>query len=168
MRKNFLTNLLFCVVLGGLVIPFGGHLTHALGRRGLFAAPARPSPEAARLLPRVHLVNYSLEEKPGHLINATFYVRNDSPLGIKNLTVDCEFYDRQRQYVDHKLWLLVGVIPAGKSMMHASHYKRFINSTAQETLCRLVDLEVDRPPFFHLKRHRPHPGDHRVAPSRHE
>jgi len=152
MRIRFWANVGLCVLLG-LGVVFGiSRFSSALTPKGLLVSEPEPSPEAAALMDKVRLLDYNLSEQPGHMVRADFVVRNTSDRDVKNIEVLCEFFDGQHNYVDRKLWLLSGRVPAGKTMQHQSVSKRYINSRTAALQCRLTDFALVSEPAFVLHR----------------
>ncbi len=152
MGSKFWANVALCVFLGIVVVLGLSRLSSALTPKGLFVEEPQPSPEAAPLLSRVRLEDYGLSEGPGQMVRARFVVRNGSDRDIRDIDVLCEFYDRSGRYVDRKLWLLADPVPAGKTVERSSVERRFINTRAGGTRCRIADFHLVKEPFFRLHR----------------
>lgn len=161
MGSRFWANVALCVVLGILAVLGLTRLSSALTPKGLLATEPEPSPEVAALMRKVRLVDYRLSERPGHMVRAAFYVQNESDRDIKNISILCEFFDRNGRYVDRKLWLLADTVPAGKSDRHTMEQRRFVNTRANGLRCRLADFQVVEPPWFRVHRvEEGHGGEH--------
>lgn len=152
MGKKFWANLALCVVLGGLFVFGITSISSALTPKGLFVTEPEPSAEVAALLANVQLVNYNLSEDPNRIVRAGFVVRNSSEQDVKNLSVQCEFFDPKGKFLDRKTWLLSGKVPAGKTMTQNTISKRFVHSQAKGMQCKLVDFDLVQEPAFVLHR----------------
>jgi len=152
MDRSYWANVIFCLILGFLIIFAVTNINSALTPKGLLARDAKPSAEAASLLPKVVLTGYNVGENSGHMVRADFYVRNNSTKDVKNLDVLCEFYNDKGRYLDRKLWTLSETVPAGKTIQHSSVSKRFVNSGTRALTCRITDFQVVETPFFTLHR----------------
>jgi len=152
MGKKIWANLVLCVVLGGL-FAFGiTSVSSALTAKGLFVTEPEPTAEVAGLLANVQLVNYNLSEDPNRMVRADFVVRNSSEQDVKNLSVQCEFFDPEGKFLDRKTWLLSGSLPAGKTITQNTISKRFVHSQAKGMQCQLVDFALVQEPAFVLHR----------------
>ena len=152
MNRSNWANVALCVILGLLIVFAVTRFSSALTPKGLLVSEEKPSAEAAALLPKVVLAGYNVGESTGHMVNAEFYVRNNSDEDVKNLDILCEFYNDKGAYMDRKFWTLTGPVPAGKSIQHSSISKRFINSRTRHLNCRITDLQVAEASFFTLHR----------------
>ncbi len=164
MGKKFWANLALCILIGGLFTFAVTSISSALTPKGLFVTEPKPSAEIAALMPEVQLVNYKLAESPGQLVHADFVVRNSSDQDIRDLKVLCEFYGADGKFMDRKIWLLSGKIPAGETMEHKSLSRRFVNTRARGLQCSLVDFDIVQAPSFVLHRSS---GGHEEAAGEH-
>jgi hypothetical protein len=152
MGKKFWANVILCVFIGGVLSVVLTNISSALTPKGLLVSDPEPSPEAAALMSKVVLADYSLSEDPGHMVKGEFVVNNGSGVDVKNIDVLCEFFDKNGTYLDREQWLLSGQVPAGKAMRHSSIARRFVNTATQSTKCRIIDFQVASAPFFELHR----------------
>jgi hypothetical protein len=97
-------------------------------------------------------VDYRLSEDENKIVQAGFVVSNSSEQDVKNLNVQCEFFDADGKFLDRKTWLLQGPVPAGKVMKQQTLSRRFVNSHAKGMECKLVNFALVEAPDFVLHR----------------
>jgi len=150
MSRQFWANLAVCVVLGSLVIFAVSRMSSALTPKGLLVGEPQPSEGAAPLMPHVRLADYLIDETGDHVYEANFRIRNNSPRDVKNIRVLCEFLDGRKEYVDRKWWLLSETVPSGSEVGLTTVAKRFINTRARISDCRIADFQLVTEPLFTL------------------
>ena len=152
MTKQFWANLALSGALAAVAIFSAVNFSSALTPHGLLAFDAKPSAEAAALLPQVVLANYEVSEDPNQVVTGNFFVRNNSGKDVKNIDVMCEFSNEQGLYVDHKKWTLAQTVPAGQTVRLAQSARQFVNTNARALNCRIADFQLVQEPFFALAR----------------
>lgn len=152
MSKQFWANLALCVLLGSLAIFAAANLSSALTPRGLLAGECKPSAEAAALMPEVVLAKFEVGESLDRVVEANFYVQNKSDRDIKNIAVQCEFFDEHGSYVDQERWTLFETVPAGQSIRLSQAAKRFVSTRARALNCKIADFQQVKEPFYSLER----------------
>jgi hypothetical protein len=148
--KKFWANIIVCVVLAG-----GASLVLAnasLTPKGLQILQIKPSAETAALMDKVVLADYRLGAGAEQQVMGEFVVNNTSDKEVKNITVACEFFDKDGKYLDREQWLLSGTIPVGKAMRHVSATRRYVNTSSKSLKCAVTDFTVAKAPFFQLHR----------------
>ncbi len=161
MGKKYWANLILCVILGGLFVFGITSVSSALTPKGLFYTEPEPSAEVAAFVDDVKLVDYKLSEDENKIVQAGFVVRNSSEQDVKNLNVQCEFFDAGGKFLDRKTWLLQGPVPAGKDMKQQTLSRRFVNSHAKGMECKLVNFALVEAPAYVLHRvEGGHGGEH--------
>lgn len=153
MTRQYWANLALCLVLGALAIFSVTQFGSALTARGLFVSDPEPSPEAEKMLQDVVLKRYQITEGLEKMVEADFYIQNDSVQNVKNITVYCEFYDENGLYRDRQFWKLAETIPAKQAVKISLVDKRFINTGSRTLNCSITDLQVVTKPVFTLDRH---------------
>ena len=152
MTKQFWANLALCLFLGALATFAVTRLHSALTPEGLLVSEPEPSAEAAPLLAKVLLTRYDVSQDADHLVQADFYVQNDTDRDIKDINVLCKFYNVRDGYMDRKWWTLDKTVPAGQKVKISSSTRSFINTRAQALNCRIADFQIAEKPFFTLNR----------------
>lgn len=145
MNTKKTANIILCIFLGtaaaiGLVV-----CSSALSPKGLFMGGKSVSPTISSLKGEITLKMYELGQDPSNWVKAAFLIDNSSNKDVKNLKVQCEFFDEEGRYCDTDLWLLYGTVPAGKQLIHRSLNRKFINSRSANLRCELVDLKIVPP-----------------------
>lgn len=157
MTKQFWANLALCTILAIVAIFFVIRAGSALTPKGLFVDEPEPSAEAAALLDKVELVQYEILKDPEKMVEASFFVQNDSDQDIDDITIVCDFYDKEdvesAEFRDRKIWKFAQAVPAGSHGELTSVAKRFIHSDAKAYDCSIADFEVVSESFFTLERH---------------
>jgi hypothetical protein len=120
--------------------------------RGLLAKAPQPSSGIEKLVDQVVLTQYNAGEDAGHMVKAEFQVQNTSDQDVRNITVSCDFFDETGRYLDNKMWLIDGVVPAGKTIQQVFVDKRYVNTRAMALNCKIVDLKAAVTPLFALHR----------------
>ncbi len=160
--KKFWANIIICSVLAG-----GASLVLAnasLTPKGLQFLQSEPSAETAALMDKVVLADYRLGAGAEQQVMGEFVVNNTSDKDIKNITVACDFFDKNGKYLDRELWLLSGTIPVGKAMRHVSTNRRYVNTGSESLKCAVTDFSVASAPFIQLHRATGgHGGGHEAA-----
>ena len=152
MGKKFWANIFLCVFIGIVLSLVLANIGSALTPKGVLAPDFKPSAEAAALLDKVVLADYTLSEDPGRMVSSEFIVTNTSGKDIKNVDILCEFFDGTGKYLDREEWLLSGTVPDGKTMRHNSAARRYVNTSSKNMKCNIVNFQVASAPFFQLHR----------------
>jgi hypothetical protein len=152
MTKDFWANLALCVFLGILAIFAVTKISSALTPKGLLVGEPQPSVKAAPLLPDVLLTRYQLGETPDRVVEADFYVQNNSGHDVKNIRILCEFYDDGNNFMDRKWWILNEVVPSGREVRISTADRRYVNTRSHSLSCEIADLQPVEEPFFVLHR----------------
>jgi hypothetical protein len=152
MGKKFWANILLCVFIGIVLSLVLANIGSALTPKGILASDPKPSAVAAALFDKVVLADYNLSEDQGQMVTGDFIVTNTSGREVKNINVQCEFFDGDGKYLDREEWLLSGRVPTGKTMRHTSVARRYVNTASKNMKCSIVDFEVAHAPFFVLHR----------------
>lgn len=173
MGKKFWANIFLCVFIGIVLSLVLANIGSALTPKGVLPPHFEPSAEAAALMDKVVLSDYTLTEAPGQMVSGKFVVTNTSGQDIKNVDVLCEFFDGSGKYLDREQWLLSGTVPTGKTMSHSSVARRFVNTASKKMKCSIVNFKVAEAPFFQLHRVEGEHGEatadegHGAAPAHH-
>lgn len=153
MTRQYWANMVFCIVVGALVIFSVTKIGSALTPKGLFASDPKPSPEAEKILKDVVLTKFQLGEGLNNMVEADFYIQNKTDNNIKNVNVLCEFFDEKGMYRDRETWILAETIPAMHVLKISSISKRYVNTGARALNCSITDFQLVRKPAFTLERH---------------
>lgn len=167
MTKNFWANLALCVFLGALAVFAVTKINSVLTPKGLLVTEPKPSAEAVSLLPDVVLSRYQVGETADRVVEADFYVQNNSGHDVKNIQVLCEFYDPRNNYMDREWWILNETVPSGREVKISSAARRYINTNSHSLACEITDLQPVSEPFFALHRASPAGGHGSDAGSEH-
>ncbi len=141
MGKDFWANMIFCLVLAVFAIFAVTRIGSALTPKGLLAGEPRPSAEAAPLLKEVGITQYRIIMDRGHRVAAHFYIRNNSPVDVKNVSILCDFYDQSGNFMDREKWILSQTFPAGEEKKSSSVLESFVNMNGASD-CRVTDLQI--------------------------
>ena len=87
MGKKFWAKIILCVFIGGVASVVLARIPSALTPKGVLVSDPEPSAEAAPLMNKVRLADYSLSEDPGHMVKGEFVVNNSSEKDIENVDV---------------------------------------------------------------------------------
>ncbi len=152
MDKQYWANMALCVLLGGLAIFSAANISSALTPKGLLAFEQEPSAEAKKLLQDVKLIKFEAGEDTSHSVRAQFSVKNGSDQDVKNIKVQCEFFDSNGKYLDQESWIIGVTVPAGNAKMYSSVTKRFVHTKAKALDCKIKDLQVAEKSIFTIHR----------------
>ena len=153
MTRQYWANLALCIVLGALAIFSVTHVGSALTPQGLFMSKSTPSPEAEKLLKDVVMTKYKIGESPDKMVEADFYIQNNSSQSVKNIIVECDFVGENGKHSDRETWNLSETIPAKHQAKISSVTKRFVNTRSEAMSCSIVDIQAVKKPAFALERH---------------
>jgi hypothetical protein len=153
MTRQYWANLALCIVLGALAIFFVTQVGSALTPKGLFVSEPKPSHEAEKMLQDVVLTKYQIGESLGKMVEADFYIQNNSGQSVKNVSVLCEFFDENGVYRDREIWKLAETISAQHQLKISSISRRFVNTGARALHCSITDFQLVKKPAFTLDRH---------------
>lgn len=153
MTRQYWANLALCIVLGALAIFGLTQVGSALTPKGLFVSEPKPSHEAEQMLHDVLLTKYQIGESLKNMVEADFYIQNNSAHSVKNVRVSCEFFDEKEMYKDRETWKLAETIPAQQHVKISSVSRRFVNTSAQALNCSITDFQLVKKPAFTLDRH---------------
>jgi len=153
MTREYWANFILCIFLAIVAIFAVTRFGTVLTPKGLLVSEPEPSEEASSLLPDVHLLQFGLFQGDNNQITADFYIRNDSGRDVKNVNVQCEFFDENGKYLDREEWILYHTFPAGTEERFATVSDVFINTGGRGPVdCKVTDLALVREPFFKLHR----------------
>jgi hypothetical protein len=153
LTRQYFANLALCIILGALVIFSVTQVSSALTPKGLFICESRPSHDAEKMMQDLILARYQIGESSKNMVEAEFYIQNNSSQNVKNISVACDFFDENEKFRDRKSWKLAETIPAQNQLKIVSHSKRFVNTQARKLNCSITDFQLVKSSFFTLDRH---------------
>jgi hypothetical protein len=162
MTKEYWANLILCGFLLILAVFAMTRIGSVLKPKGLFVGEPEPAKEAASLLKKIRLTQFSFTQGEDHKVTADFYIRNNSTEDVKNLHVTCDLYDQNGVYMDREKWILFHTFPGAKEEKYTSVSQRLMNLKGPVE-CQIIDLEPVQEPFFKL--HRSAGGGHGASHS---
>ena len=154
MTGKYMANLALCLVLGALVIFSVTQVGSALTPKGLFMSELEPSHQAEKMKQDVVLTKYQIVKTvKNNMVEADFYIINDSDHDINNISVSCDFFDENREFRDRKVWKLAEIIPGQNQKRITSVSRRYMNTNVKNSACLITDFQLVKSSFFTLDRH---------------
>jgi len=154
MTRKYLANLALCIVLGALAIFSVTHVGSALTPKGLFVSEPEPSHEAEKMMQDVILAKYQIVKSvKNKMVEADFYIQNNSTLSVKNVNVSCDFFDENKKFKDKKVWKLAETIPGQNQVKITSVSKIYLNTNVKNSACLVTDFQLVKESVFTLNRH---------------
>ena len=153
MTREYFANLALCIVLGAVAIFSVTQVGSALTPKGLFVSEPEPSHDAKKMMQDVILTRYQIGESTKNMVEAEFYIQNNSSQSVKNINVSCDFFDETGKFRDKKGWKLAETIPGQNQKKIVSNSKRFVNTGARALNCAITDFQLAKESFFTLNRH---------------
>lgn len=153
MTRQYFANLALCIVLGAVAIFSVTQVGSALTPKGLFVSEPEPSHDAKKMMQDVILTRYQIGESSKNMVEAEFYIQNNSSQSVKNITVSCDFFDETGKFRDRKGWKLAETISGQNQKKIVSNSKRFVNTGARALNCSITDFQLAKESFFILDRH---------------
>ena len=154
MTRQFWANLALCLFLGAMVMFSIVKLGSALTPQGLFISDPHPSQDAEKLMKDIVLAKFQIGESQKNMVEADFYIKNNSNKSIKNICIQCEFFDEKGMYRDRQKWVLAEIVPALHELKISTEpKKRFVNTGARAMRCSITDFQLVKKPSFTIERH---------------
>lgn len=154
MSRKYMANLALCIVLGGLVIFSVTQVGSALTPKGLFVSELELSHQAEKMKQDVVLTKYQIVKTvKNNMVEADFYIRNDSVHDINNVSVSCDFFDENRKFRDRMVWKSAETIPGQNLVKITSVSRRYMNTNVKNSACLITDFQLVKNSFFTLDRH---------------
>lgn len=109
--------------------------------------PVEQSPTVLHMADKVILEGFDVKfGQVENRVDASFTLRNDSDVEVKNISVYCSFHDSSEKQWGDSRWAFFDTIPSGESLQVSTTDKRFVSHKAlsHKSKCKIVDLAAEQ------------------------
>lgn len=153
MDGTFWGKIAISVFILGLAISAFNTFSTAPDVATILLPPIQVSATAEEMVDTVVLARseVAVQEK-GHLAHAAFAIDNSSRHDIKNIEILCTLVDDAGLEQGRDKWVIYDTIKAHANGVFSSTAKKYVSNRATSSQCRIVDLELAKPPLIAIHR----------------
>ena len=143
MDAKIVGNATICFIVFGSIAFFFQKLHNAPDIVSFLKPPVEQSSAVTQLAENLVLEDYDVKfGQAGNKVDASFSVRNDSDIEVKNISIFCTFHDSSGKQWGDSRWAFFKTIPPGESQQVSVADKRYISHKAlsHKSRCEIVDL----------------------------
>lgn len=146
MDAKIIGNATICIIIFCSIAFFLQKLHNAPDIVTFLKPPVEQSPAVIHLAEKLILEDYDVKfGQVGNKVDASFSLRNDSEVEVKNISIFCTFHDSSGKQWGDSRWAFFKTIPQGESQHISVPDKRYISHRAlsQKSRCEIVDLVAE-------------------------
>lgn len=153
MNGKFWGNLGLSVVILSLVAFGVTKISASPGIEGLLLPEVKIADATEDLLRSVTLVRSAVKVHKGdHRVDAFFGIANGGEHDIKNVSILCTLYDGDGKEQGRDKWIVFDTVKSHRQGMFTFSDKMFVSDRVVRSDCRIVDMEIVKPPFITVHR----------------
>lgn len=146
MNVKIIGNATICFIIFCSIVFFLQKLHNARDIVTFLKPPVEQSPKVVHLADKVFLEKYDIKfGQVANRVDASFSLRNDSDVEVKNISIFCTFHDNLGKQWGDSRWGFFKTIPPGESQQVSVPDKRYVSHKAlsHKSRCEIVDLVAD-------------------------
>ncbi|MEN8198716.1 MAG: hypothetical protein ABFR63_01455 [Thermodesulfobacteriota bacterium] len=153
MNGKFWANLGLSAVILSLVAFSVTKISASSGVEDLLRPEVKVSDSTEGLLHSVSLVRSAVKvHKGNNMVDASFGIANKGGHDVKNLSILCTLFDGEGKEKGRDKWVVFDTVKAQSQGMFTFSDKMFVSDNVVRSDCRIVDVQLVKPPSITVHR----------------